>query len=59
MTKESWNEYQNNYRKNHYTQLSVHLESELVRDFKEQLKKDNIPFATFMRDAIDKYLGKK
>lgn len=59
MTKESWNDYQNQYRKNHYTQLSAHLDSELVKEFKNQLKKDNISFSSFLKTAISKYLEKE
>lgn len=58
MTKESWNEYQNKYRKNHYKQLSSHLDPELVDEFKEKLKKDNITFNDFLRNAIKLYLKK-
>lgn len=58
MTKESWNQYQNQYRKNHYKQLSAHLDPTLVDEFKEQLKKDNITFNDFLRNAINLYLKK-
>ena len=58
MTKESWNEYQNHYRKNHYKQLSAHLDPALVDEFKAQLKKDNITFNDFLRNAINLYLKK-
>ena len=59
MTKETWNEYQNKYRKNHYSQLSASLEPQLVKEFKEKLKKDKITFPTFLRTKIEEYLGEK
>ena len=59
MTKESWNQYQNQYRQNHYKQLSAHLDSDLVDEFKEALKKDNITFTDFLRKYINNYLKKK
>lgn len=59
MTKETWNQYQNEYRKNKYTQISAALEPELVAEFKEKLSKDNISFPTFLKSAINEYLGKK
>lgn len=59
MTKESWNVYQNSYRKNHYKQLSVHLDPALVDSFKEKLKKDGISYPDFMRNLINEYLAKK
>ena len=58
MTKESWNQYQNQYRKNNYKQLSAYLEPDLVNDFKKKLKEDNISFTTFLRNAINLYLNK-
>jgi len=58
MSKESWNQYQNDYNRTHYTQLSTQLDQQLVKEFKEQLKKDNISFSSFMRKIIKEYLGK-
>ena len=58
MTKEKWNEYQNAYRKNHYKQVSAHLDPTLVNELKAQLKKDNISFSTFLQNAIKIYLKK-
>jgi len=58
MTNAKWNKYQNEYRKNHYKQLSAHLDPELVDEFKAQLKKDNISFNDFLRNAINLYLKK-
>ena len=57
--RESWNNYQNEYRKYHYKQLSAMLDPELVDRFKKQLKKDNISFSTFLRNAIRLYLGEE
>ena len=59
MTKEKWNKYQNEYKQNHYAQLSAALDPQLVRRFKEQLKKDNITFPSFLRKAIKEYLDGK
>ena len=60
MTKrESWNKYQNDYHKTHYTQLTAMLKPELAKTFKEKLKKNNIPFSTFIRKAIEEYLENK
>ena len=59
MIKESWNKYQNEYKQNHYSQLSAALDPQLVRRFKEQLKKDKITFPSFLRKAIKEYLEGK
>ena len=59
MTKETWNQYQNQYRKNKYMQISAALDPELVIEFKRKLLKDNISFPTFLKSAINEYLGKK
>ena len=58
MTKESWNQYQNAYRKSHYKQLSAHLNAEYVDDFKKLLKQEGITFNTFLRTAIDEFIKK-
>ena len=57
--RESWNNYQNEYRKYHYKQLSAMLEPSLVDEFKAQLKKDHISFSTFLRNAIRLYMGEE
>lgn len=59
MTTDKWNEYQNNYRKNHYKQISAHLDPTLVDNLKEKLKKDNISLVDFLRKVIDEYLEQK
>ena len=59
MTRNDWNKYQNEYKQNHYSQLSAALDPQLVRRFKEQLKKDNITFPSFLRKAIKEYLEEK
>ena len=59
MTKEKWNQYQNKYRKNHYKQISAHLEPELVDDFKKKLKKNGISFCDFMRNVMIEYIDKE
>ena len=56
MTRKSWNEYQNDYRKSHYKQISAHLDPELVDSLKKKLKKDNMSFSDFIRKAIYDYL---
>lgn len=59
MTNDKWNEYQNNYRRNHYKQISAHLDPTLVDNLKEKLKKDNISLVDFLRKVIDEYLEQK
>ena len=59
MTRDDWNKYQNEYKKNHYAQLSAQLNPQLVREFKEKLKKDRITFPSFLIKAIKEYLGKE
>lgn len=59
MTTDKWNEYQNNYRRNHYKQISAHLDPTLVDNLKEKLKKDNISLVDFLRKVIDEYLEQK
>ena len=57
MERTKWNEYQKNYSKNHYKSLSALLDVELINKFKTKLKSDGITVASFLRDAIEKYLG--
>lgn len=59
MAQLSWNDYQKQYQQKHYSQLSAHLDQELVKEFKKKLKEDNITYSDFIRNAINKYLGKK
>lgn len=59
MTNETWNKYQNEYRKNHYKQVSAYLEPELVDKFKAKLRRKNTTFTDFLRKNIEEYLGKK
>lgn len=59
MSNSKWNEYQNNYRKNHYKQIAAMLDPELVDRFKAKLKKNNITFPDFLRAKINEYLGEK
>ena len=56
MRKEKWNKYQNNYRKEHYKQVSAHLEPELIDAFKKKLKKNGITFSDFMRKVMIEYI---
>ena len=58
MSKESWNEYQNNYRKKHYAQVSAYLDPSLVDALKKKLKKERTTFSSFLREKITEYLEK-
>lgn len=57
--KENWNVYQNDYRRNHYAQLSAYLDPSLVIPFKDKLKKEGLSYTSFLRSAISEYLEKK
>lgn len=59
MTRDKWNDYQKAYHKDHYTQLSIHIDKELATRFKEKLKKDGISTADFTRKVINEYLEEK
>ena len=59
MTKESWNQYQNAYRKKNYTQLAAYLDPTLVFNFKEKLKKDKKGYTEFLKEKIKEYLEEK
>ena len=56
---EKWNEYQNNYRKDHYKQLSAHLDPTLVNDLRRELKKNHTTYSDFLRKCINEYLERK
>lgn len=52
-----WNDYQREYQKTNYSQLTTHLDKELVSRFKAKLKEDNKTYASFLRNVINKYLN--
>lgn len=54
--RESWNQYQNEYRKNNYKQVSAMLDPALVDDLKDKLAKENRTFTDFLRESIKNYL---
>lgn len=49
-------EYQTKYHQAHYKLLAAWLDVDLVKEFKEKLKKDKISVAGFLRNAILEYL---
>lgn len=55
--KNIWNDYQVEYQKNHYTQISVKLDKDTAEKFKNKLKEDGIGQSQFIKDAIELYLG--
>lgn len=57
MANTSW-QVREKYKKKTYTRIGVSLKKELVADWKEQLQKDNLTQAEFIRNAIENYLAK-
>jgi len=57
-TKEKANEYYKNYRKTNLTQLTASIDKDAARELKYKLKKDKLTFAGWLKDKINKYLGR-
>lgn len=54
--KSKYSEYQTKYHQAHYKLLAAWLDVDLVKEFKDKLKKNKISVASFLRDAILEYL---
>ena len=48
----------NKWNAAHYSRIQILLDKDLVDQWKKQLEKDGISQASFLREAIYKYLGK-
>lgn len=46
------------YRKSNLTQLSAAIPKDLAEEFKDKLRKDEISFSQFLKNAISTYLKK-
>lgn len=47
----------NRWNKEHYKQITVQLDKELVLRWEEQIKADSVTKSEFIRSAIKSYLG--